>query len=116
MGFLLYIISSLAKLLIGPFLYIYGSFGAIRKGGTKEWNVWNEDLARAKDQYGNAIGKYYFNDWFGNGFGNVDETISSRLGKNKESNTLKRQGKFWATLLNKLEAEHVEKAIEKDEQ
>ena len=45
-------------------------------------------------------------------FGNEDESISSVLGKNKESGTLTRTGKLLSNLLNKIESNHVEKAVE----
>ena len=80
MGFLLFIIASILQWAFAPALYGYGFFASFIKGGSKEWNKYNEDLAIAKDQYGNAIGKYFFN-WLlikkdGYRFGNVDETIS----------------------------------------
>ena len=45
-------------------------------------------------------------------FGNPDETISSVLGRNKLKNNLTYIGKTLAKILNLIEKDHVEKAIE----
>jgi hypothetical protein len=45
-------------------------------------------------------------------FGNEDVTISHVLGVNKRFNNLTYTGKALAWLLNKIEKDHVEKAIE----
>ena len=113
MGFILFIIASILKLVIGIIAYI---FGAINSLFNRQWNSWHFDLAQAKDQYGNALCKYFFNVLLitkeGYPFGNIDETISSVLGKNKAKNTLTLTGKFIAWVLDKLEKNHVENAID----
>jgi hypothetical protein len=45
-------------------------------------------------------------------FGNEDVTISHVLGMNKKFNNLTFTGKALSWLLNKIEKDHVEKAIE----
>ena len=119
MGFLLFIIASFLKWVFAPVLYGYGFFASFIKGGSKEWNKYNEDLAIAKDQYGNAMGKYLFN-WLlikkdGYNFGNVDETISSVIGKNKIKGTLTIFGKIMDVILDMLEKDHSIKSIDPTE-
>lgn len=113
MGFLLLLIASVLKLVFAPLFYVYGAFRALK---AKEFNEWSEDLALAKDQYGNALGMYFFNDFVikkdGYKFGFIDETISSVLGKNKRDNTLTCLGKILCFILNLLDKNHVEKSIE----
>ena len=115
-GILLYIVASVGKITLAPFLYSYGFILAIRR---KELGKWHKDMAIAKDQYGNVLGKYYFNNhWIkpgGHKFGNTDETISSSIGKNKLQQTLKGQGLIIDNILNKLDKNHSIDAIEKDE-
>jgi hypothetical protein len=119
MGFLLFIIASFLKWVFAPVLYGYGFFASLIKGGSKEWSGYNEDLAIAKDQYGNAIGKYLFN-WLlikkdGYKFGNIDETISSVVGKNKVKVTLTIFGKILDSVLSMLEKDHSIKSIDPTE-
>jgi len=73
-------------------------------------------IAKSIDQTGNSICEKLFNDTLlkktaKHHFGNEDETISSVLGKNKKAKTLTMIGKWLAWLLNRIEADHVEKAI-----
>jgi hypothetical protein len=119
MGFLLFIIASFLKWVFAPVLYGYGFFASLVIGGSKEWNRYNKDLAIAKDQYGNAIGKYLFN-WLlikkdGYKFGNIDETISSVVGKNKVKVTLTIFGKIMDMILCVLEKDHSIKSIDQTE-
>lgn len=106
-GFILYIVSSLLKIIIGPICYLYGTI------------ISNEQLAIAKDQYGNGVAKYLFNSLLikkeGYKFGNIDETISSVLGKNKRDNTLKFLGKILDYILDKLDKNHSIKSIDETE-
>ena len=113
MGPILLLISTILKIVLSPILYLYGTVRSLQKG---EWSKWNEDLAIAKDQYGNGLGKYMFNDVVGKGFGNIDETISSRLGKNKKDHSLTFVGRLIAGILNDIEKNHVEKAVDLTEE
>lgn len=106
-GFILFIVSTILKMLVAPFAYLYGTIVSLKR---KEWHYWHFNLAIAKDQYGNAVCRYLFN-WLlikkeGYKFGNIDETISSVLGKNKRDNTLKSLGKFIDKTLNRLDNNH----------
>lgn len=120
MGFLLFIISLVLKRFLEPFMYIYSSIIALSKG---EWNQYNEDLAVAIDQYGNGLARYLFNqalvksvgDVLPHKFGNIDETISSCIGKNKVKGTLTLLGKFLDKVLDLLEPEHSIKSIDNTE-
>lgn len=78
------------------------------------------DMAISKDQYSNVVVQFWFNKKMltkdsKHLFGNPDETISSVFGKNKRAYTLTLDGKYWADWLNKREKNHVEIAIEEDE-
>ena len=115
MEVILFLIASLLKWILSPLLYWYG---IIRSLQLKEFLKWHKDLAISKDQYGNVVGKYFWNDYLIKSyskykFGHPDETISSVEGKNKLNNTLTSLGKWLADFLNKREKNHVEKAIEK---
>lgn len=72
-------------------------------------------LAICIDQAGNVICGGLFNHILiknaGYKFGNTKETISSVLGRNKEANTLLILGIWLSNLLNKIEENHVEKAV-----
>lgn len=114
--FLLFLLASILKWIFAPFFYCYGIIRSLTLG---EFGKWHFDLAVGKDQYGNVLGKYLFNDiWIkqdGYKFGNPDETISSALGKNKRIGKFRMFGETIANILNKLDYNHVEKSIEEDE-
>jgi 8-oxo-dGTP diphosphatase len=117
MGLILLLISTILKLALSPILYTYGMIVSLYR---HEFNKWNNKLAISKDQYGNTLGKYLFDRLLitklsKNHFGNVDETISSVLGKNKVDNTLTKLGKVIDFILNSLEENHSIKAIEENE-
>ncbi|MDB4301943.1 hypothetical protein N9924_00100 [bacterium] len=78
-------------------------------------------IAISIDQLGNVICGELFNDTLIKGdtfnikphnFGDEDETISMVLGINKERGTLTKLGEWVSSILNKIEKDHVEKAIE----
>ena len=45
-------------------------------------------------------------------FGNIKESMSGVLGKNKEDNTNTKHGIWWCAKLNKIEKNHVETSID----
>ena len=106
-GLILFLVSSILKWVIAPFAYVYGIIKSLVK---KEFNHYNYDLAIAKDQYGNALCKYLFNDVLitstGYKFGDINETISSCVGKNKLKGTLTSAGKTLDWILNKVQPNH----------
>lgn len=115
MGFVLYIISSLLKFFLSFFFYLYGFCKSIKN--IDEFNFWNKRIAVAKDRYGNGAGKYFFNDVLltknsKHKFGNINETISSVIGKNKRDGTLSWAGIKLDWFLNILEPNHSMKSID----
>lgn len=115
MGFLLFIVASVLKLIIAFPLWIYGIIVSLYK---REFDTYSLNLALAKDQYGNALGMYFFNAVLitkdGYKFGNRDETISSVIGKNKVKGTLTVTGKVLDFILDVLEPDHSIKSIDND--
>lgn len=115
-GLILLIISTIIKMALSPFLYIYGILFSLIKG---QFNQYNRNLAIGKDQYGNALGKYLFNQilitsWSQNYFGNIDETISSVIGKNKRDGTLTKTGKVLDKILNAIDPNHSIRSIDEN--
>jgi len=74
-------------------------------------------MAVSVDQLGNVVMSTLLNDImitkYGHKFGDEDQTISMVLGVNKAMGTLTDKGKSLADFLNKIDPNHVEKAIEK---
>lgn len=112
MGLILLWIASILKWILTPIAYLYGTIFSLLKG---EFNEYNKDLAISKDQYGNGLCKYLFNHLLitkrGYKFGNINETISSVLGKNYRDKTLTKLGKFLSFILNTIDKDHVQKSI-----
>jgi len=106
-GFILFLVSSILKWVLAPFSYIYGVIVSLKK---HEFYHYNFNLAIAKDQYGNAVCKYLFNDVLiakdGYKFGCVDETISSCIGKNRVKGTLTFLGRLLDWTLDKVQPNH----------
>lgn len=117
MGFLLFIVATILKIALFPFMYLIGAITSIAKGG---FNQWNFDLAIAQDQYGNTLGKAIWNGLLitkqsKHLFGNNDETISSVIGKNKRDKTLTFLGIFADKVLDMLDENHSIDAIDETE-
>ena len=78
-----------------------------------------KDVAVSIDQVGNVICSDLLNLTLrkkgGINFGNLDETISSVLGKNKRKGTLSKVGKILDAILDKIDPNHSINAIEEDE-
>lgn len=113
-GIILHIVAKILKFILGFVLWPYGIVRSLCK---REFDAWNKWLAISEDQYGNTLGQHMFNDLLitkdsKNLFGNPDETISSVLGKNKKAGTLTRLGKAVCAVLNFIDKNHVEKAID----
>ena len=74
------------------------------------------DCAVSGDQTGNAWCSPLLNKTFktkgGYEFGNMDETVSSAMGKNEKLKTLSKFGKFIGMILNKIDPEHMKKSID----
>lgn len=74
-----------------------------------------KDSAITLDRYGNREFRTLFNKWFikqyGYKFGNINETISSVLGKNERDKTLSKSGKILVWILDKIDKNHAKKSI-----
>ena len=115
MNLLLVILAALLVTLIIPVAVLF----ELSTLSYKKINKWFFDIAVSIDQFSNVFCRHILNKALAKGgahlFGCEDETVSSVIGKNKESGTLTKTGKFIADTLNKLQNNHVEAAIEKDE-
>ena len=105
MGILLYII---AYLLFLP-LTIFNALNVKKKGYFK-------DTAINIDRFGNrefrfSLNKYLITEKSPDRFGNIEETISSVLGKNELSDNLTTLGKLLCWVLDKIEKNHCIKSI-----
>lgn len=102
MGLLLFLISVILLYLLSIPLMVYS---LLRVSSFKEAGDYFFELAKSIDQFGNALGKYIFNDLFvskgGYRFGDIDETISSVTGRNYQANTLTPSGKLFRVILDK---------------
>jgi hypothetical protein len=67
-----------------------------RYGNRDLRKLWNSTLIRKESQHH---------------FGNIDETISSVLGKNQREKTLTYTGKFLAWILDTIDKDHCKKSI-----
>tara|TARA_R110000850_G_scaffold5554_1_gene22770 strand:+ start:7376 stop:7777 length:402 start_codon:yes stop_codon:yes gene_type:complete len=79
-----------------------------------------KNIAISIDQLGNVVCKVLFDLTLitsnaNDKFGNVDETVSSVLGKNERSKTLSILGYIIVSILNMIDLNHSEKAIEDNE-
>jgi len=85
----------------------------------KKLNNWFLSIAISIDQFANVFCRHLLNRTLVKGgehlFGNVDETISGVLGKNKRNRTLTKAGQFLSNLLDRIDKDHVIKSIEEDE-
>ena len=105
MGLILYII---AYLLFLP-LTIFNALNVKKKGYLK-------DTAINIDRFGNrefrfSLNKYLIFEKSPDRFGNIEETISSVLGKNELSDNLTTLGKLLCWVLDKIEKNHCIKSI-----
>ena len=113
-GFILLILALLLSVVLLPvgfaFQFITSLFKSLDKYLFK--------IAKSIDQLGNVVCEHLLNVTIikknGYKFGNEDVTISHVLGMNKLKNTLTWTGAALTWLLNTIEKNHVEKAIEND--
>jgi 8-oxo-dGTP diphosphatase len=111
-NFLLLIISAGLTAILGLFLLLFGAIYMAYVGKSATYYL---RLAIAIDAFGNVLGYPLFNLIFikkdGYKFGNRRDTISYVLGMNKLAGKLWGGGIPLAWLLNKLDKDHLEKAI-----
>jgi 8-oxo-dGTP diphosphatase len=111
-GFILLIVALLISVVILPLGLTFQVITALFRGIDR----YLFRIAKSIDQLGNVVCEHLFNATLikrgGYTFGNEDVTISHVLGMNKKMNTLTLTGKTLSWLLNTIEKDHVEKAIE----
>ncbi|WP_329804633.1 hypothetical protein [Flavobacterium facile] len=122
MGILLYIIATILWIILTPINWVIVSF----KHGLS--NSYFKETAIDIDKFGNRNFRTFLNAtmvkvkkeyWSYDRiieiepykFGNVNETISSALGKNQRNNTLSRLGKIIVFILDKFDKEHCKNSI-----
>ena len=110
-NFIIFLVALILSAIIMPIAFIYSLTTRFGWLGAYFWQV-----ALSFDQTGNTVCQHLFNDLFirpeGYRMGNEDETISSVLGKNKKTATLYPLGLGLVWILNKIDENHVEDAVE----
>lgn len=107
MGLVLFII---AYLLFLP-ITIFNALNVKKKGYLRDSAVNLDRYANREFRF--SLNKYLIFEKSSDKFGNIEETISSVLGKNQLSNNLTRFGKVIVWILNKIEKNHCVKSINK---
>ena len=109
MGILLYIIATILWVILTP---INWAIVTIKYGLSNSYFL---ETAVDIDKFGNRNFRTFLNASMrlrnGYNFGNVNETISSALGKNQRDGTLSWFGKIICFILDKLDKKHCEKSI-----
>ncbi len=116
-NFILVILAKVLYLVVEPINFIYVIF--VKKKFTwKRLNGYFREQAVAIDRFGNSQYRSLFNALFvaENGYhhGNINETISSVLGKNEYFGTLTKIGKVLVSILNFIDKNHCAKSIDWD--
>jgi len=115
-GFVLLLLAVFLSIIFYPVGWLY-SLVTFRASIKKLGNYWFV-MAVGVDQLGNTVMSTLFNDIlitkYGHKFGDEDQTVSMVLGVNKAMGTLTKVGRLMADILNKIDPNHVEKAIEKN--
>ena len=120
MGLILLFTAYLLSIVFMPFGIVYTIVKSMIHASIRMFlsrvNSYFKVFAVCWDQMGNVVIADLFNDILikkdGHKAGNEDETISSVLGKNKQTETLTLLGRIISTMLNHLDKNHVEKSIE----
>lgn len=115
MGIILFITARILQWILSPLFIVYS---IVRLGSYKAISKYFRDMAITIDKLGNVMGGSIMNDVLimkdGYKFGDKSKTISYVLGMNYPL-TLTWFGFALAMLLNKLDPNHVEKAVESAE-
>lgn len=127
MGFLLFIVAFVLRLILFPVGFLFGLFTCWYRT-----NIWvgfrNVDakflvLAKSIDKHGNVVCGDLFNwtlihrkDPKAHLFGNISETVSMVVGYNIKAGTLTKTGHWLNRQFNRLDEDHALEAIEKDAQ
>ena len=121
MGILLFLVAIISTFLVGSlslvFSIVYYLVTLKWKTGSKIINAWFYKLALSVDQLGNVLCSAPFNlilikSYGSMRFGDEDDTISYVLAINNRKDTLTGVGRFFGNLLNLLDNDHLNKAIE----
>ena len=108
MGIVLFFISIILLILIECISFVVYW---INKGNTKGYWL---SAAKDVDKFGNHHFRHLFNNWLinkeGYQFGNIDETISCVIGKNRLTNKLTKTGLLIYYILNFIQKNHCENA------
>tara|TARA_R110002126_G_scaffold206691_1_gene353808 strand:+ start:928 stop:1284 length:357 start_codon:yes stop_codon:yes gene_type:complete len=116
-GFILLVIALILSVILFPVGFFYSIFSLRFR-----FSSYLKVIAVGIDQLGNVVcGELFNNTLIQNpsyrkvpySFGHEDNTISEVLGINKERKTLTKLGIWVAMILNRIEKDHVEKAIER---
>ena len=109
MGILLYIIATILWIILTPINWVIVSF----KHGLS--NAYFLETAVDIDKFGNRNFRTFLNTTMkikgGYNFGNINETISSVLGKNQRFGHLTKFGKVICKILDTIDKNHCEKSI-----
>ena len=114
MNFILVILAKLLYLAVEPI-----NFGYVilikKKFNWRRLNGYFRNEALAIDRFGNSQYKSLFNAWFikekGYKHGNINETISSVLGKNQRDETLTKFGMLITKILDRMDENHCKESI-----
>ena len=111
-GFILLVIALILSVILFPVGFLYSIFSLRFK-----FSSYLKVIAISIDQMGNVVCAELFNDTLvkkgAYSFGDEDNTISEVLGINKKRGSLTKLGIWVAMVLNRIEKDHVEKAIKK---
>lgn len=118
MGVLLLIVANFLTLTTGPIGIVYTILKFIYRNSLSKLDQYFLQMAVSIDQTGNVIMQHIFNKILitkksNNLFGNEDETISSVIGKNAETNTLSSFGKLLNNILDSIDPGHSLRSIER---
>jgi hypothetical protein len=113
-GILLVLIETILRWILKPISIIYTLIKLliVCKGNFKLFSRYLVRIAMAHDQADNTVVRFLFNDVLlkkepdSYKFGNMDEKISSVLGKNQKRKTLNGLGRFINGILHSLEEDH----------
>ena len=112
-GFVLLLIAIIISVVILPIGFTFQIITTLFRGIDR----YLFRMAKSIDQLGNVVCEHFFNVTLikknGYKFGNEDVTISHVLGMNEKADTLSFAGKMLAWLLNTIDKDHNQKAIEK---
>ena len=117
MNFILVILAKLLYLAVEPINFIYVIL--IKKKFTwKRLDGYFRNESLAIDRFGNSQYRSLFNAWFvaekGYKHGNINETISSVLGKNQRDDTLTKFGMLITKILDRMDENHCKESINED--